>query len=567
MKQTIHLFCLIFILHFSQFYLNAQNVLQTMIDTSIEGSTINVPSGNYLESISITKSLNLECSNGGCIIDVRGLQSGVEIEAVNVSISGFEIIGDTSTIYGLLIKPFSNNIVIDNNIIHGMKRPNPNNTSPLSYGILSYGTSSLDQPTNLTFSNNTIYDISGSAISLGSYSDSVLVSSNIFYMIDTVIYEGLPLNVGVQSEFGNNIEISNNSFDSFIIASSLINCNYSIIENNLYSNTDILLNTTYPHSNILNDSPWWAVLYDVPITSNTYQFYYSNFYLVPSGLLTTLTSSEITYIPDDNFENALIELQLDDYMNDSVNTSSIATLMYLDISNLSIENLIGIEDFLSLEELYCGYNNLTNIDLTNNSNLVKVHCQKNNINSLLFDSNFLLEELYCYDNNLTTLDLSSFSSLIDLKCYTNSLTNLELSNHISLTNLSCGYNNITQLNLTNNTNLLQLYCHDNLLWNLDIRNGNNFNMDINTKSNFDLSCISVDNEIFSENTWGNIYGNVDTWTIFSNNCNLLSIQEHTTNKKLIKKVNIFGQNTEKSNGILFYIYDDGSVEKRMELIF
>ena len=40
-----------------------------------------------------------------------------------------------------------------------------------------------------------------------------------------------------------------------------------------------------------------------------------------------------------------------------------------------------------------------------------------------------------------------------------------------------------------------------------------------------------------------------------------SIQEHTTNKELLRTIDVLGRETK--NNPLFYIYDDGTVEKRI----
>ncbi len=41
------------------------------------------------------------------------------------------------------------------------------------------------------------------------------------------------------------------------------------------------------------------------------------------------------------------------------------------------------------------------------------------------------------------------------------------------------------------------------------------------------------------------------------------IKEHTTKKMLLKIIDIFGRETKQINQPLFYIYDDGTVEKRI----
>ena len=75
-----------------------------------------------------------------------------------------------------------------------------------------------------------------------------------------------------------------------------------------------------------------------------------------------------TYVPDDNFE-AYLEangmgngIANDDY----VTTASINTINTLDVNNMNIASLIGIEDFIGLKYLYCGLNQLTSLDLSNN---------------------------------------------------------------------------------------------------------------------------------------------------------------------------------------------------------
>ena len=65
-----------------------------------------------------------------------------------------------------------------------------------------------------------------------------------------------------------------------------------------------------------------------------------------SFVLPFLSFGQNTYVPDDAFEQALINLGYDDILNDSVQTVSIDTVTYLFIPNNNIYNLTGIELFL-----------------------------------------------------------------------------------------------------------------------------------------------------------------------------------------------------------------------------
>ena len=54
--------------------------------------------------------------------------------------------------------------------------------------------------------------------------------------------------------------------------------------------------------------------------------------------------SGYTYVPDDNFEQALIDLGYDDTLDNFVITDSISEVTTLNVSNDSISDLTGIED-------------------------------------------------------------------------------------------------------------------------------------------------------------------------------------------------------------------------------
>ena len=88
------------------------------------------------------------------------------------------------------------------------------------------------------------------------------------------------------------------------------------------------------------------------------------------------SQSNLTYVPDDNFENYLEANGMGDGipLNDSVLTSNINNIDTLNVSNLQISDLSGIEDFSLLTQLNCSFNQLSNIDLSSNSNLYSLHC-------------------------------------------------------------------------------------------------------------------------------------------------------------------------------------------------
>jgi len=59
----------------------------------------------------------------------------------------------------------------------------------------------------------------------------------------------------------------------------------------------------------------------------------------------------------------------------------------------------------------------------------------------------------------------------------------------------------------------------------------------------------------------NLYKDTITWNGSISNVSFVS--EQTTNKELLKVTDLLGRETKQTNQPLLYIYDDGTVEKRI----
>jgi len=78
-----------------------------------------------------------------------------------------------------------------------------------------------------------------------------------------------------------------------------------------------------------------------------------------------LDTSPKTYVPDDNFEQALIDLGYDNVLDDYVNTDIIESITNLNVESKNISDLTGIENFVSLTDLYCQDNQINSLDVSN----------------------------------------------------------------------------------------------------------------------------------------------------------------------------------------------------------
>jgi Leucine-rich repeat (LRR) protein len=201
-----------------------------------------------------------------------------------------------------------------------------------------------------------------------------------------------------------------------------------------------------------------------------------------------------TYVPDDNFELALIALGYDSLPLDNyVSTSNIDALTSLDINGESITDLTGIQNFTALQTLVCSNNSLSILELKNNVALSQLDCSNNAFSAIDFSDNLALKTIDCSNNLLLNLNLSANSNLLHLNISNNSFSIFLPSEIPSLQDLNCDSNQLTMLDLSSNTALTALSCESNLLETLNIKNGQNSNLlRLNVQNNPDLTCIETD---------------------------------------------------------------------------
>ena len=166
-----------------------------------------------------------------------------------------------------------------------------------------------------------------------------------------------------------------------------------------------------------------------------------------------------TLIPDSNFEDKLIALEIDkDGKNGKVATASINKVTFLDLSNSNISDIKGIEDFTSLTYLDLNFNNIQSINVSQNKSLIKLSLHDNKLKALDLTANKELFNLMFSMNQISTIDLSQNKKVHYVTADRNQLTSIDLSANPELESLYCGHNDLTTLDVSNQPNLLQLNC-------------------------------------------------------------------------------------------------------------
>ena len=173
-----------------------------------------------------------------------------------------------------------------------------------------------------------------------------------------------------------------------------------------------------------------------------------------------------TNFPDANFRTVV--KKFDTNQDSSLSDTEIAAVKKINCSNKGITNLKGIEYFTSLNILLCTDNQLTALDVSENTALTELDCRFNKLTALDVSKNTALTILECNANRLTALDVSKNTALTELDCSFNELTALDVSKNTALTALDCSINKLTALDVSKNTALTKLYCNENRLTALDV---------------------------------------------------------------------------------------------------
>ena len=170
-----------------------------------------------------------------------------------------------------------------------------------------------------------------------------------------------------------------------------------------------------------------------------------------------------TNFPDANFRG-FVQNEFDTDKNNKLSSEEIAAVKEIIASTKGIKNLKGIEFFTALETLNCVGNELTELDVSKNTELTRLECWDNKLTALDVSKNTKLTRLGCWKNELTALDVSKNTELTSLNCGFNKLTALDVSNNAKLEKLICrgetlSYMKLTKLDVSQNKVLKELDCY------------------------------------------------------------------------------------------------------------
>ncbi len=185
--------------------------------------------------------------------------------------------------------------------------------------------------------------------------------------------------------------------------------------------------------------------------------------------------------PDENFRNYVSQYAGNDGMITAAARDAVTEMR---ISGKSIGDLTGIQYFENLTFLDCSRNQISFLDVSQNTKLKTLYCTNNELTELNVSKNTALQSLECSRNKITSLDVSKNVNLTILQCDSYSdlqpvdrLSSLNVKGAKALSSLSCQYNSFTSLDLSGNAELTYV----------NISRGGYVNNDTHALAKLDLS--------------------------------------------------------------------------------
>ncbi len=177
--------------------------------------------------------------------------------------------------------------------------------------------------------------------------------------------------------------------------------------------------------------------------------------------------------PDEIFRG-YVKSNFDTDNDSSLSDAELAAVTEINVNDLEIADIKGVEHFKALTKLWCwGYKHtkkLTTLDISQNVNLVELSCSFNELTELNLSKNTKLQILWCYDNKLTKLDVTANTELVELNYFNNKISKIDLSKNTELQKLYCSDNKISSIDISKNTKLKELSCGGNYFNTIDLSN-------------------------------------------------------------------------------------------------
>ena len=425
--------------------------------------------GNKLETIDLTKNIELESLK----IDnnfLKEIDVGKNVELLTLQLDGNNLSAiDVTNNIGLGYLTLINNSLTEINVRNNLKLSN-----------LRLDRNKINE-INVKFNIN----LKRLSLSHNNLSSIDLKKNKVLEILDLNYNNISKINVYLNTNLIS-LKIANNKLDDIEVTNNLRLTSLDISDTGLAPAIDVSKNELLVDFDLTSNPNLECVKVNQGQLDLTSRLWYKDdntSYSLSCDIL------DRTYVPDDNFEQGLIDMGYDDIMDDYVFTNNISSITNIELSSRNILETTGIEDFISLNNLDFKNNQIKLIDLYKNGQLENIDLSKNNIEEIEITENTRLEKINLSDNLISVIDLSKNSFIKDIEISKNKIEYIDISN-LNLKKLIVSNNRLNELELSKNNLLNYIDVSENQLSSLNVKNNGELDY-LNTVGNLNLECIDV----------------------------------------------------------------------------
>lgn len=330
--------------------------------------------------------------------------------------------------------------------------------------------------------------------------------------------------------FAQNVTIPDANFKAYLVADPNINTN----SDGEIQVSEAAAFTTSINCNFLNISDFTGIEAFVNLHSLTIVYNpVTTLDLSQNTALTVLDiyNNNLTSLDVSN-NTALVELRCENNPIGSLDVGNLPVLDMLTCGNCALTSLdVTNNPMLSTLDLgnYTSFNpnQLTSIDLSNNTDLATFGIAGNLLTAIDVSNNDALSWFSCHYNNITSLNISNLTGLITLYAGRNQYTAIDLTNNTNLESIDISMNPLVgTIDISNHTAIRSIICNSTNISGLNVANGHNSEFTaMYAYENPNLTCIEVDDEVWSTTNW-NQWTSKDSLAVYSEDCGGLGIEEN-----------------------------------------
>ena len=185
-------------------------------------------------------------------------------------------------------------------------------------------------------------------------------------------------------------------------------------------------------------------------------------------------------LQNQNLEDVILKKypEIDVNKNGKIEKNEAEIVKNLNLMELHLTNIDGIQIFRNLEYLSLTINDIEKFRLKDFPNLEKLYVARNKLKVLEISNMPKLKEFACGLNELEKIKIINCPNIESLNFMDNKIADIDLKDFAKLKYLSADHNKLTKIDFSKNPELIQFLIHGNQIKEIDISKNPNLKLNI-----------------------------------------------------------------------------------------